>query len=241
MDDTVGKLFSDEYSRKARLFPAILAAVPYALILSYFIQSYFLVSQNGWVKVLCVGLGAVAFSTVAALWFGVSTVYWLGKAIEVSTFKNGVEFPTTEFLLWRDKTLSKQFKEKLKEKIFNDFGVRLFTAGEEDADCDEAKRTIRDAVDLIRPRVGDGKFVLQYNIRYGFIRNFIAGSFFAAPASLVLAVVGLVRSDACGIAILGFTIFCLYGAAVVFRRALLIFFACRYAHVLLSEYMSLHT
>lgn len=184
MDDTVGKLFSDEYSRKARLFPAILAAVPYALILSYFIQSYFLASQVGWVKVLCVGLGSIAFSTVAALWFGVSTVYWLGKVIEVNTFKNGVGFPTTEFLLWKDKTLSRQFKEKLREKIFNDFGVRLFTVQQEDADCDEAKKTIRDAVDLIRPRVGNGKFVLQYNIRYGFIRNFIAGSFFAAPSSL---------------------------------------------------------
>jgi hypothetical protein len=105
---------------------------------------------------------------------------FLGKELfQRFYFKNEDQMPTTNFLLNTDRTLSANMKNKITQKIFDDFDIRLPPAADEEADTTEARKQIIFAVSQIRNKTRGNSLLLQHNYEYGFIRNFLGGSVFA--------------------------------------------------------------
>lgn len=228
--------FNDEYKRKARLFPAIVASTP-GVILMWLLANYFLKTCEmvGFLPAL---IASLAFAVCALEWFGVMVVCWFGRAIESFIFQDGKRFPTTEILLWNNDYLSKQNKKMLRQKIAKDFGIFLLSQQKEDNDEVEARKTIRDAVDRVRKLVGDGRTVLQYNIHYGAVRNLVGGCFFACPLSLCIAIIGCFMNN-WPIMYIGVGLSVAFLLPIVFMKLLLKTFGYRYARTLLAEYATI--
>jgi len=216
------------------IYPAILASLP-MIILSGFVKKdvwlslfqnveFFLFFEN-------VSLGLMFIFLLINIQRG------LGKYLfEEYIFNSGKDFPTTIILLHSDTSLSIQIKEKYRKKIEGEFGLHLFSKEEELENIEEAKKIIRDAVNLVRKKVGDGDKTLQYNIYYGFFRNLIGGALLAIPITIFNAIsfnqnnnsFGMWVSEVIG---LGFL------ALIIFNKQILNYFGKEYAECLMSEYL----
>lgn len=101
--------------------------------------------------------------------------------------KDKERMPTTELLLWTNKSLGEAYKQRIRDKIDEDFEIRLLSKKAEKADVDKARREISGAIDPIRQCCREDNILLQYNIRYGFWRNLFGGNLIA-----LFIVVGIV-------------------------------------------------
>lgn len=224
----------DVYEIRARYIPAIIAALP-AIILSAFIKRDVWISLFSNAKCFLV-VENVSLSLIAVL-FLIHVQRGIAKHVfENLIFKSGKEFPTTTMLLLSNPYLSSEMKTKIRKKIETTFGIHLLTSEKEQKNLEEAKKTIRDAVNLIRKQVKDGDKTLQYNIHYGCSRNLIAGSLFALPLSVLDAYLFGMQNTA------GFyfsvALAVLFLAVLVFNKTILTHFANDYAECLLSEFIS---
>ena len=91
--------------------------------------------------------------------------------------------PTTNFLLYQNKELSSEYKDKVRQRIQRDFNIQLLSRQEEESNVSEARQLIVEAVGLVRNKVGDGRLLLQHNIEYGFLRNLIGGAIIGSIGS----------------------------------------------------------
>jgi len=224
----------DVYEIRARYIPAIIAALP-AFILSAFIKREVWISLFSNAQCFLI-VENVSLSLIAVL-FLIHVQRGIAKHVfENLIFKSGKEFPTTTMLLLSDTYLSSEMKTKIRKKIEITFNIHLLALEKEQENLEEAKKTIRDAVNLIRKQVKNGDKTLQYNIHYGFSRNLIAGSIFAIPASVLSAVLFGIHNQA------GFYISLIMAAffflALIFNRKILIHYANAYAECLLSEFLT---
>lgn len=226
-------LFKDEYAIKARLTPAALVALPFAFLgKSLLVRDLLPTLASVLVSVSC-----VSFLLCAGAWVFSMIIRGIGKSAEDRLFANGTRFPTTEILLWGDDGLSRGMKESLHERIKSEFKISLLSAKREKTNPEEARKTARDAVNLIRPVVGRGVHALQYNVHYGFCRNFASSAWIGAIGFGVLAGVWL-RDDAAAVGTLAGVLALLYFSVFLFRDRLMKSYGYKYAHVLLSEYLS---
>jgi hypothetical protein len=74
---------------------------------------------------------------------------------------------------------------KNREKLLEKTGIKLSNEKDEMSDIENARLQAREAVNAIRNIVGHGSFTITYNIRYGFLRNLIGGSFFVFLGTLL--------------------------------------------------------
>lgn len=222
----------DIYNLYARYVPAIIAALP-VIILSTFIKrdvwillfdnTRFLIIEN-------------LSSSLIGIIFLIHVQRGLAKHLfENLIFKSGKEFPTTTMLLCTDNYLSTEIKDKIRTKIKTDFAIQLRVLEQEQKDIEEAKKTIRDAVNLIRKQVKDGDKTLQYNIYYGFSRNLIAGTIFAIPVSILDAILFGIQNKPGFCISIAMTIF--FSFLLLFSKKILKYFAYAYAECLLSEFL----
>ncbi len=225
-------LFKDEYALKARLIPAALIALPYAFLANRLLLDDFPKSASLMASVAC-----VSFFWCAGAWVFSMIIRGMGKCAEDRLFANGTRFPTTEILLWSDDFLSMGMKESLHERIKSEFGISLLSKKREEANPEEARKTARDAVNLIRPVVGRGVHTQQYNIHYGACRNFASSAWFGVVGFGVLAALWFHHNAAPFVAIAGMFAL-LYFGVFLYRNRLMRTYGYRYAHVLLSEYLS---
>jgi hypothetical protein len=223
----------DVYEIRARYIPAIIAALP-AIILSAFIKRDVWISLFSNVKCFLV-VENISLSLIAVL-FLIHVQRGIAKHVfENLIFRSGKDFPTTTMLLLSDNNLSAEMKTKIRKKIETTFGIHLLTLEKEQVNLEEAKKTIRDAVNLIRKQVKNGDKTLQYNIHYGFSRNLIAGSLFALPLSVLNALLFGMQNKAGFYISTALAVFFL--ATLIFNRTILIHFANAYAECLLSEFV----
>lgn len=102
------------------------------------------------------------------------------------------EMPTTRLLLWSSKKrLSSSMINKLASKVYEDFGIQLLNEKEERQDLQEAKRTIVDAVGKIREKTRSNPNLLQYNIDFGFCRNYLGASVCALILLLIILIINI--------------------------------------------------
>lgn len=215
--------------------PSALIALPYALLASRLVVgSVFAKAASQVASISCVSLFWFAGAWVISM-----IIRGIWKNAEDRLFAEGTRFPTTEILLWNNDRLSNGMKATLHEKLKNDCGIALFSARREKANIGEARKTARDAVNLIRPVVGRGVHSRQYNTHYGFWRNFASSAWIGAVGFGVLAAMGF-RAGASASAAIAVVFALIYLVAFLCRDALMKSYGYRYANVLLSEYLALN-
>lgn len=220
----------DKYSREARMFPAILSLIPlYLLFLSFidFSSSIDTYLETSLGFVLCLVL----------VYFFAEMTRNLGKGLENKVFRNGMSFPTTELLLHSNDTYSQDKKKKIYDKIKKEFGIILSTKSEESIDTKEARRKIKEAIGLIRQKLGNGRLLMNYNIRYGFWRNLCAAAPFALGACTIafLALTIIIHSPAYATISIILSLF--YLLLWITDKKILKYFGYQYAEQFYLEYL----
>lgn len=227
----------DNYEIRARYIPTIIAAVPIMIFSGFIKQDIWLsLFQNAdwFLAVENMSLSLIFIVLLINLQRGIAK-----HGFEARVFNSGKDFPTTTLLLHSDTFLSKEAKSAYRKKIESEFNLHLLSEKEEAASLDEAKKTLRDAVNLVRKRVKDGNKTLQYNIHYGFFRNLIGGAVLATPVAIFNSIVFGRNNDSAGLWISG-AIALAFLTLIIFNKLILKHFGRAYAECLLSEYLAMN-
>ena len=95
--------------------------------------------------------------------------------------------PTTKLLLWSsEKRLSANAIKTIATKLKEDFGIKLLSETKEQSNLLEAKKTIVDGVGKIREVTRNNPNLLQYNIDFGFCRNYLGGAVYSTSFLLIV-------------------------------------------------------
>jgi hypothetical protein len=152
--------------------------------------------------------------------------------------KGGLGFHTTDMLLYTKGLLSKDRKNQIREKLLVKTGIKLSTEDEEKADIEEARLQAREAVNSMRNIVGKGSFTITYNIRYGFIRNLIGGSFFVLLGTAFCLIYYFYLGE--WKSLVFFSIyFVIFAILIIFAKSILEKPAYSYADRLFSEFLNI--
>lgn len=228
------KEYFDEYDLKARIYPSLIALAP------LFILFYFALKNNTHIKTFTNIFSSITL-TIIVMFLISEIVRSLGKVLEKNVFGNELSFPSTEILLHKDIThMSKDRRIQIYEKIETDFGISLPTQREETEDENTARQKIKEAIGSIRQKVGNGRLLLQYNIRYGFWRNLIGVSW-CSSLLCIFNIIFLIASKNNDLIILSLSAILLlfYSLIFFFKKSLLNFFGYQYAEQLFLEYLNL--
>lgn len=183
----------DKYVRVARVYPAVLGLLPTCILLAMCMEEWFPHYQEmaGNVKwVLCL-VGGTALVCMAVGYF----VRELFKETSKLLFqKNETEMPTTQMLLWRNEKISPEYHKELADKVKETFGKKLPTRKEEEADLDMAKKRIAETVRQIRQNCRGDEILRQYNIEFGFCRNYLGASVWSV---ILIIGMGVVNAFCC--------------------------------------------
>lgn len=225
----------DKYDIIARYSPAVLSALP-AIILSASFKkdAWFELFENVHICIAFEGISIPIIMTILLVYLQRGIAKHL---FENRIFNSGKDFPTSTMVLLSDNFLSGEIKRKIRAKIKQDFNIELLNEKEEVKNLDEAKKTARDAVSLIRKQVKDGDKTLHYNICYGLIRNLIAGALFAIPVAVVNVVLFSTKSQLWLLVNMLLAVF--FSFLLIFNKRILTDLANAYAECLLSEFLTI--
>lgn len=232
LDKAMSRFIPDEYDRKARWIPGLVSLLPLAVFL------YGLPCWNA------LGPFLYLFASKTFLLFGgmflleVLIRRMSKSCIEKILFNHDLAFPATEFLLHANNEFSPKTKERIREKIKIDFGIKLPSAQAERKDENDARKRISEAVCLIRKNMDKGRRLLDYNISYGFWRNMLGVAIVSSVTATACAALAFLyfRISWMGWTELGFATVSVI--VLLFRRPLLLGPAKDYAKSLLTEYLA---
>jgi hypothetical protein len=225
----------DEYEIKARYIPTFISVVPFVHFAILFLGGVFweeLIKNLSWMLVIT-NLSASLLVMLAFVQFQCT----LGKIwIEESVFgKGGERFPTTDMLLYTGGLISIQRKEQLRALISKHFNCIFSSEDEENSDPFNARLLAREAVGHVRKKVGQSTMTLQYNIRYGFFRNLIAGMPVATIGGLGCSILYFIKNSWKPMSLFAaYTAFFLF--IYLFKKLILDKIAYSYADTLYNEY-----
>jgi hypothetical protein len=226
----------DTYTIYARIFPAILSAVP-LLVLWFFVTRE--AEWNNLLKFIISlkFLGSVSISAVF-LYFYAQFIRITSKHFERRYFVLRRGFPTTYFMLYADPTFSADYKDKFRERVRRVFKLDPLNAGDEAAQPNEARIRLNEAFNHIRLKVGSGKLVLKHNIWYGFARNLIGGAIFAAIFCVANMLLGWKLLNDPKLVIVSATLLVAYVLILALHKLILVQNGEAYARQLISEFMT---
>ena len=220
----------DEYSRKARLFPALLCSLPFLVVKHYLIDSYFGSSlANEFSTLLIEDTSLVLVLT-----------YLLAQAnrfISKNLFENKSKFPTTLMLLPSSNALSPEFRIRLEQKVLNDFQLAIPNLTDEQSNPENTKTRLKEIVSLIINKVGNGRLLLQHNVEYGFVRNLIGGSVVSSFVSCVSTVLFAFVFPNKTAEIISIAFLIAYLIPIILSKPILNNFGKEYARILFREYL----
>jgi hypothetical protein len=228
----------DEYEIKSRYLPCMVSVIPLShFLISVLGNTFFnqLIADANWLLVV----SSIGLPLIMALCLIQIQVTFSKIVIEASIFgENDLHFPTTDMLLLTGGKISQEQKVLIRDKLSKSFGIVFRTKEDEIADSENSRLLARDAVALIRKKVGKGIMTHQYNIRYGFFRNLIGGIIWAIPGSAGCIVLYAINRNWPGMIFFVMIIF-VYLLFVILRKQILSSVALSYAQSLLNEYLSL--
>lgn len=227
---------NDAYYYRARLFPTVLTSIPLFVFIQQVITPLYAESLNKIFMALplITGLGLFA----AILFLSIQINRLIAKEVfQQFFFKEETKMPSTNFLLWNDNFFADETKLILHNKINNDFGILLLDKNSERQNETKARNIIVTAVSQIKNRLRGNTLLLQHNIEYGFIRNFIGGSLLAVVFSLVILVNGLITNDP-SLRTTGLILLLIYLLPLLLSKTLVKRYGKYYAKVLLEQYLS---
>lgn len=185
----------DKYIKVARVYPAVLGMFPPCILFAISMGKWFpqyldLVGNIKWA--FCM-LGGTALVSIAVGYLVrelfKETSKWL---FQYRLFKKDeTEMPTTKMLLWQDSAITPVYHKIIASKVKNTFGIKLPTQEEEKADLDMAKKTIAEVVSLIRQSCRDDEILRQYNIEFGFCRNYLGASVWSILLIISISIVNI--------------------------------------------------
>jgi hypothetical protein len=225
----------NSYELKARKFPAIITIFPILIFSHFYLYKIIPELLNSILATKIVG----DISVVLVLLYLVEQIsrFTSKKYLQDDLFKDELHFPTTSYLLYSDKKYTAERKDKIRLKIVQDFKINLMSLEEEKTNEIEARKKIKEAIDLIRSKVKDGRLLLQHNIEYGFVRNLIGGMIISIPISFFDVLFFIWQKNNVATT-LSLTLFSLYSVIFFMRKNILLYFAHNYANVLYNEYLS---
>ena len=224
-----------KYELKARIFPAVITILP-ILIFSHF-YLYRVIPELLNSIILTKIIGDVSVAAVLLYFVTQLSRFISKKYLQDNLFRNELYFPTTNYLLFSDKKYTYGFKDKIRNKIKNDFGIILLNAKQENNDTEEARRKINEAIGLIRAKIKSGRLLLQHNIEYGFVRNLIGGTLISFPFSIFSSLFFFTQKNK-ELMITSAVLVLFYGIIGFSQIIVLRYFASNYADVLFNEYLS---
>jgi len=226
----------DAYALKGRIAPAFLS-----IIIPIMVFNHFYVSEE-FSKFVGEVLGAKLISNLTisgiCLMFLSEFGRLLGKNVfEKVFFKDERHMPTTNFMLFNDSTYSEQHKNKIRNKITDDFDTLLPTKEEEDADQDNARIRIVEVMALVRKKLHGNKFLLQHNIEYGAMRNAIGGSVIGVALSLINIVFFNYSTPSELAVTISVITLIIYLSLIALSKYIIVFYGNNYAKILYREYL----
>lgn len=220
----------NEYSLKARMFPAFLCAIPFLILKHFLIDSYLGISLSS-------SLFSVVFGDVSLVVVLMYLLTQINRFISKTLFEDKSNFPTARMLLPSNKEFSIETRQNLDQKLYRDFNLNLPTLSDEQVDTENVKKRIKEIVHLIINKVGGGKLLLQHNIEYGFMRNLIGGSALAFLVSFSCNIIfGFVFKNMTAYVISTVLAIC-YLVPIIFSRPILNHYGKEYAEILFREYL----
>jgi len=184
------------YEKKARLYPVIIAML-IPLFLLIYAGSEMIATFSKLEHFWNIAISIIPATLITgALMYGVkSLVRSTSKMLfQFPLFKeNETMMPTTEMMLWKDKTISKQNKNLIRNKIKDDIGLELLNEQQEIENENEARLIIADAVKRIREKTRDNLILFNYNCNYGFIRNFMGANFWSFWIIVLIGILNFIN------------------------------------------------
>lgn len=185
----------DKYIIYARVYPAVLGLLPICILLAMCMREWFpqyqaLVGDVKWVLYLIGGTALVSM----AVGYLVREVFketskWL---FQYPMFKRDeTEMPTTKMLLWGNAKISPVYHDEISIKVKETFGINLPTYEEELVDLGLAKKTIVDVVDQIKQNCRGNEILRQYNIEFGFCRNYLGAGIWSILFIISIGIINI--------------------------------------------------
>ena len=146
------------------------------------------------------------------------------------------KMPTTEFLMWKNKQISRSQIENVHSILCSQYNYIMFDEQKEITDELEARRNIVGAVGIMREATRGNKMLLQCNYRYGYQRNMLGGLVW----SFVMLLISLIVNYACA---LSYVTYCWVALFLVLLQGIMAFsfmkYAARnYARTLITTFIS---
>jgi hypothetical protein len=228
MNNFFNNLFN-EYSLRARLYPAILCSVPFLLLKVVLVDKYIPGITE---KILTFAIAGIPIWGVL-----VYLLVQVNRFISKTFFENKNNFPTLKMLMPSSKRMSPNMRNSVAERVKTDFGLSLPDLSYEKADVEITKTRIREIVGMIVNKVGRGTLLLQHNFEYGFVRNLMGGSVIAMMVSIIdIFIFRWILSN--HIAFILSIIFSIcYLIPIIFSRPVLRNYSDEYAEKLFREYL----
>lgn len=228
---------NNKYYIRARLYPTILTCIP---VLFLFIKI---------VAPLYSNLLSPVFSVLPAVTsaaFSAAIIFLLVQLNRVTAkeifqrlyFKDEMNMPTTNHLLWGNDFFEKEIKQKIRRRIKDKFSVSLLSEQEENSDETKARKLIVTAVSQIRNSLRDNKLLLQHNIEYGFFRNLVGGSVIALLFSIVLLVFAIIEKQT-EVTMLSVVFMIVYLLPILFSKFFINKYGNYYSKILYEQFLTI--
>ncbi len=182
--EAILKKFTDPYERKARLYPALLAALPVIVLIALY---------TDW---LTFGVENALYITVAAagLFWLTGKIRDLGKAVENRLVTKWEGMPSVTLLRHRDSVLDRYTTQRYHKAAAVLADVSLPDPTEEESDPTDADERYRAVTTALLSKTRDtSKYPLLFkeNINYGFWRNLRGVKPIACALAAALVAFGL--------------------------------------------------
>lgn len=227
----------NSYYFKARLFPTVLTSIPAIVLYNRFVSNIY----HDKLQNIYAGLPTITdvILSGAIVFLLVQINRFLSKEIfQQLYFKDEINMPTTDYLLKSNNQLETSIKEKIEEKIKNNFEINLLSITEEIADETRARKLIATIVSQIRNKLRDNSLLLQHNIEYGFFRNLIGGSFLAFIISLIIVACAQFNEDI-STRNLGSILCCIYFLPILISKLIINKYGKYYAKILYEQFLTI--
>lgn len=225
----------DSYSLYARVYPALICAVP-LFVLWYFLSEFGELSDLMSFILSLKFMGSLTLGIVF-LYFYAQLIRTASKLLEKRYLLEAQGFPTMYFMLYGNDTFSKQYKELYREKVLNVLEVTLPSEDEERADLIETKKRLHEITKHIILHVGNGQLVLKHNVWYGYFRNLVGGALFASIFSCLNIYIGVFVLRNQTLWISSVVMLVVYAFLILWRKGILTQHAEAYAKQLIAEFM----
>ena len=169
--------------------------LPTCILLAMCVDDWFPQYQTIWgnVKWLSCLIGGTALVSMAVGYLVREVFKETSKVLfQYPLFKSDeTEMPTTKMLLWKNDIISPAYHKEIAAKVKATFGIKLPTREEEQTNLILAKRMIADAVSQIRQHSRGDIILRQYNMEFGFCRNYLGAGVWSVFLILSLGVANI--------------------------------------------------